>query len=142
MKGVLNLTDEVTSEIVRIVVLFKLFDRRFKTWVLCRSRNSRTWRVTSVELQFDALLLNERDEALAVLSDVALDAGVFRKFRAFCLADIENIRRAEANQYRSILSGDVLFGFIIGLPLNSNDGSEDANAALALLDGAASWFHA
>jgi hypothetical protein len=59
---------------------------------------------TFVELQLNTLLIHKRDKTFAVLAHVTLNAGVFRKL---C--------------------------FFICLPLIPNDGSQYANATLALL---------
>src|ERR1700722_2747504 len=63
-----------------------------------------------------------------------------RNLRAFGLQNIEDIGRTEPNQYRRVLLGNVFLGFLILLPANANNRSEDADALLAFLYAAAKSF--
>ena len=75
---------------------------------------------------------------VAVLPGVVGDAlGEFRKLLALGLAYIEDISGAKANQDGLVLSADVLFRVFFLLPACSDDGSQNADAVLPLLDLAA-----
>jgi hypothetical protein len=93
------------------------------------------WRDAFLELKPYALGGEEVEQPLAVLSDIASDAlRQSWKLFAFGLRHIEDIGRAEPNQYSLILSADVFLGLFILLALYANDRSKDADAALSLLD--------
>jgi len=44
------------------------------------------------------------------------------------LRHVEHVSIAEAEQHARVLLGDVLFGFLVLLAANADDGSKDANA--------------
>src|SRR5271168_4660925 len=89
------------------------------------------------EDKLDALCLDERKQAIAILAHIAVDLAHRRKFRAFGLAYIEDIGRTKPYQDGNILPGDVLLGLFLGFALHANDGGKDADAMLALLHAAA-----
>src|ERR1700736_1009770 len=74
---------------------------------------------------------------VAVLAYIAIDFTNRRKLDAFGLFHVEDIGIAKANKNAGVLLGDVLLGFFIGLALDPDDGSENADALLALLHAAA-----
>jgi hypothetical protein len=74
-------------------------------------------------------------KAVAVLSGIAGDAlGELGKLRTFGLAHVEDIGGAEADQNGLILRADVLLGLFILFPAYANNGGQNADAVLALLD--------
>ena len=76
-------------------------------------------------------------QAVAILAHIACDLAHLRKLCAFGLRNIEDVSIAEADEHRTVLFGDVLFGFFLWLPAYADDGRQNADTALAFLHLAA-----
>src|ERR1700678_2927862 len=63
--------------------------------------------------KLDALLLNERNEAVVVLANVAIDFAHRGKLRTFGLAHVEDVGIAESNKNAGVLLGDAPLGFLV-----------------------------
>ena len=87
--------------------------------------------------KLDALGFDERNETVAVLANRAAHLPHGGKLCAFGLRHIEDVGIAESNKNAGVLLGDVLFGFLVLLALDADDGSENANPFLAFLHLAA-----
>src|SRR5216683_4449301 len=87
--------------------------------------------------KLNALTFDERQQTVMVLSHVAIDFAHRGKLDTFCLLHIKDIGIAKANKDAGILLGNVLLGLLIWLALDADDGSQNADTLLALLDAAA-----
>src|SRR5260370_38583879 len=89
------------------------------------------------EDKLDALTINEGKQTVVALAHVAIDFADRGKIDAFGLLHVEDMGIAEANKDAGILLRNVLLGFLIGLALDADDGTQDPDAFLALLHAAA-----
>src|SRR6266852_2368405 len=89
------------------------------------------------EDKLDSLTIYEGKQTVVVFAHVAIDLTHCGKVDAIGLLHVEDIGIAEANKDAGVLLGNVLLGFLIGLALDADDGSQNANAFLALLHPAA-----
>jgi hypothetical protein len=87
--------------------------------------------------KLDALTLNERKQTVVVFAHVAIDLAHCGKIDSIGLPHVEDIGIAEANKDAGILLGNVFLGFLLGLALDADDGSQNADAFFALLHAAA-----
>src|SRR6266851_3306759 len=87
--------------------------------------------------KLNTLTFDERKQTIVVLSHVAIDFAHRGKIDAFGLLHVEDIAIPKANKDAGILLRNVLLGFLIGLALDTDDGSQNADAFLSLLHAAA-----
>src|SRR5260370_4261723 len=89
------------------------------------------------EDKLNAMTINERNRTVVILSHVAIDFAHCGKIDSFGLLHVEDIGIAEANKDAGVLLGDVFLGLLIGLALDADDGSQNADALLSLFHAAA-----
>src|SRR5580698_6398017 len=87
--------------------------------------------------KLDSLLLDKGEKAVAILARIPAHLAQDWKLRAFGLRDIKDVRIAKANENAGVLASNVLFGLLVLLTLDADDGSENADTLLSLLHLAA-----